>query len=149
MADVPGWLGSVATIIVAISTPLLANFAQKGREVRIRSSIAENLKTAKELAEVKPANHDDLQSKLEEALASDFVNLAKTIESRNELKRRNWPSLVVGIVSGLLLTIPLWFLWKPTEWWTITTFVGFAAAALLFFLVSGFAWAHPPKGDQE
>ncbi|MGI9002025.1 MAG: hypothetical protein ACR2GH_10175 [Pseudonocardia sp.] len=99
---------------------------------------------AGELQQCNLSNQEILQKKLDEALTSDFETLATAVASRNEQKRRNWPSLVVGIVMAALISTPLWFLWEPTEWWTTAIFIGLAGVAALFAILGLVAWFKPP-----
>jgi len=133
----------------AITALPLGRLVQNRQEAKVRASIESGIKIAKDLAEIPLDSKQALTRKIELALENDLDSLNRIIEARNQEKRRNLPSLAVAVFMAGTLTIPLWFLWRPTTplSWSIFLFLGFAAAILL--LVGGFAYFNPPERTNE
>jgi hypothetical protein len=115
----------------------------------VRASIENSIKIAKDLAETSLDDKQMLTRKIKEVLGNDLDTLSKIVEVRNREKLRNLPSLAIAAFMAGALTIPLWFLWRPTTVisWSIFLFFGITAAVLL--LLGRFAYFNPPKRTDE
>lgn len=85
----------------------LAALLQNRREMRVRNSIANNIKIINDISGAKLANEQALITTFEGGLQSDVSVLAKLIEDRNQEKKRDWASLFVAIFLAAIITIPL------------------------------------------
>lgn len=148
MAEVSGWLGPITTLIAALGTLPLAAFAQNRGENRVRVSIENSIKTLKEIDGLPLSNNTALVKRLEQRLESDLDALARKIDARNEQKSRNWPSLAAAIFLAALITLPMWFMWRPQVWWTWTIFVGLGIGAAFTVLLGIFALLSQPHAGK-
>lgn len=149
MPDLTSLAGPLASLVAAISALPLGRLAQNRREAKVRTSIEASIKVVKELEGLSIDNKQALNQKIEVALENDLDTLARLVQARNREKRRNWASLAVAVFAAGLLTIPLWFLWKPatTLSWSLFLFCGISAALLL--LGGVLACFNPPEGADE
>jgi hypothetical protein len=102
--------------------------------MRVRNSIANNIKIISDISGAKLTNEQALITTLVSGLRSDVSALAKLIEGRNQEKKRNWASLFVAIFLAAIITIPLWFLWRPENGWTWAFFILLATVATLLLI---------------
>ncbi len=149
MPDFASVAGPIASLVAAISALPLGRLAQNRQEMKVRASIESSIKVAKELEEITINNKKVLTQKIEAALENDLDALNRLVEARNQEKRRNWASLTVAVFISGILTIPLWFLWRPTAVHSWSIFLFFGITAALFLLLGGFAFFNPPKSADE
>lgn len=151
MADISSWLGPLASVITAVGAIPLGRLAVNRRERRVGTSIDSTLKTIKDVDEAGLSETTGMGTTLQGALANDLDALAKLIEERNREKPRNYASLAVSVFPAALITIPMWFLWRPESGLTWTIFITLAVTAGFVILLGGFACFNPttptPKTD--
>jgi hypothetical protein len=134
--DLTQILGPVAALVTAAGALPLANFAQRGPENRLRAAISSNMRTIDELGKLELANKESLQARLEGILDKQLANLALLEDRRMTEKLRNWPSLAAAVVLAVLITVPMWFMWKPVSAFAWIGFIFLGIFAILI-LMSG------------
>ena len=132
--DLASVAGPTASLITALGALPVGALVQNRREMRVRDWIANNIKTITDIRGAKLANEQLLITTLESGLRSDVSALAKLIEDRNREKKRNWASLFVAIFLGAIITIPLWFLWRPQNGLIWALFILLATVATLLLM---------------
>lgn len=134
--DLDAISGPIVSVLTALGAVPLAQFAQRGREFRLRRAIEANIKIAAGLGEGQLTNEERLRSKIESILDQQIDALSRLEAGKHAAKLRDYGSLAVGTVFTALVTLPMWFMWRPEQWWSWTIFVVLGLLAFIF-LASG------------
>lgn len=147
--DLSSVAGPVAAILTALAGLPLGQAALKRREARLREGVQANLATVEKVRGLNFGNADVLLLKLERALEIQLDSLLNLEDTHSTQKKRNWPSLAAGFFLTVLVTTPMWFLWKPQYWYTWTIFVALGVLGALLLMSAFMALNSEPRSKKE
>lgn len=149
MTDPAGIIGPLASLIAALGALPFA-LGQNRRISRLHHSISDIVKNIDEIKQASPKNQDILLERFEEMLESQVTQLNRLTKEAGQKKERNWPSLFMGLFCAALFTIPMWFIWHPSNWALWTLFVALGIISALFVIAGIGAWRTPlPKKPER
>jgi hypothetical protein len=151
--DLNAVVGPTVSLITALAALPLAKLAERGKENRLRKSIAANLTTISEIESANPTNKTNLIAQIEGILGRQMNALSRIEDTHLQEKRRNWATLAAAFFLTAVLTVPLWFMWQPRNGLTWTIFIVITLVAVLILIGGINACFNPdlnrPKEDSK